>query len=121
MAIGPSGKLQVAPGIRAGEISDERVRNIMRNSAFIREMKLPQILETRRFLDSVPGRGRSAFCSAIVHDGQARSDAVERSESTRLNSSHMSISYAVFCLKKKKKHNGPHRLRTIDVTQTACD
>src|SRR5438477_8599130 len=26
-------------------------------------------------------------------------------KSTRLNSSHMSISYAVFCLKKKKKHN----------------
>src|SRR6267142_6840054 len=26
-----------------------------------------------------------------------------RSEGTRLNSSHMSISYAVFCLKKKKK------------------
>src|SRR5439155_10383455 len=27
----------------------------------------------------------------------------ERSESTRLNSSHVAISYAVFCLKKKKK------------------
>src|SRR5690242_20853647 len=27
-------------------------------------------------------------------------------KSTRLNSSHMSISYAVFCLKKKKKKNG---------------
>src|SRR5256885_2527192 len=27
----------------------------------------------------------------------------ERSESTRLNSSHLVISYAVFCLKKKKK------------------
>src|SRR5207249_5377897 len=26
--------------------------------------------------------------------------------STRLNSSHVSISYAVFCLKKKKKRNG---------------
>src|SRR5690606_39469059 len=26
------------------------------------------------------------------------------SESTRLNSSHVKISYAVFCLKKKKKH-----------------
>src|SRR5690242_21605220 len=26
-------------------------------------------------------------------------------KSTRLNSSHMSISYAVFCLKKKNKHN----------------
>src|SRR5690242_21581103 len=28
-------------------------------------------------------------------------------KSTRLNSSHMSISYAVFCLKKKKHHNTP--------------
>src|SRR5207249_8413117 len=27
-------------------------------------------------------------------------------KSTRLNSSHVSISYAVFCLKKKKKSNG---------------
>src|SRR5690242_21441326 len=29
--------------------------------------------------------------------------ALEDRKSTRLNSSHMSISYAVFCLKKKKK------------------
>src|SRR5207249_8738708 len=28
--------------------------------------------------------------------------------STRLNSSHVSISYAVFCLKKKKKHKKTH-------------
>src|SRR5690242_21125665 len=28
-------------------------------------------------------------------------------KSTRLNSSHMSISYAVFCLKKKKKQTKP--------------
>src|SRR5207249_803006 len=28
-------------------------------------------------------------------------------KSTRLNSSHVSISYAVFCLKKKKKKNTP--------------
>src|SRR5258708_31374550 len=28
-------------------------------------------------------------------------------KSTRLNSSHQIISYAVFCLKKKKKHNKP--------------
>src|SRR5437868_12970145 len=34
------------------------------------------------------------------HDG--RGAAVDR-KSTRLNSSHVSISYAVFCLKKKKK------------------
>src|SRR5690242_20986246 len=30
--------------------------------------------------------------------------AVRDRKSTRLNSSHMSISYAVFCLKKKKKN-----------------
>src|SRR3712207_7318775 len=33
--------------------------------------------------------------------------AVEDRKSTRLNSSHANISYAVFCLKKKKKHNNP--------------
>src|SRR5947208_6554103 len=34
-------------------------------------------------------------------------------KSTRLNSSHQIISYAVFCLKKKKKH-----MRTYDVEQS---
>src|SRR3712207_6876133 len=32
-------------------------------------------------------------------------DSLEDRKSTRLNSSHANISYAVFCLKKKKKHN----------------
>src|SRR5690242_20847878 len=31
-------------------------------------------------------------------------------KSTRLNSSHMSISYAVFCLKKKKKKKTPNQI-----------
>src|SRR5437868_12780787 len=35
---------------------------------------------------------------------QGRTTAQDR-KSTRLNSSHVSISYAVFCLKKKKKHD----------------
>src|SRR3712207_8549325 len=34
---------------------------------------------------------------------QSNYDAVKRSEDTRLNSSHANISYAVFCLKKKKQ------------------
>src|SRR4051812_49542255 len=34
---------------------------------------------------------------------QAVQPALEDRKSTRLNSSHMSISYAVFCLKKKKR------------------
>src|SRR3712207_7885099 len=32
----------------------------------------------------------------------------EDRKSTRLNSSHANISYAVFCLKKKNKHNSSH-------------
>src|SRR5699024_11569017 len=35
----------------------------------------------------------------IINDKRKRTDR----KSTRLNSSHVSISYAVFCLKKKKK------------------
>src|SRR5256885_10090547 len=34
-------------------------------------------------------------------------------KSTRLNSSHLVISYAVFCLKKKKKHLGQDVAMTI--------
>src|SRR4051812_49878639 len=42
---------------------------------------------------------------AIVYEGRhpvGRTDVEDR-KSTRLNSSHMSISYAVFCLQKKNK------------------
>src|SRR5438477_4217903 len=46
---------------------------------------------------------------AELIDERARSTGCENAprdrKSTRLNSSHMSISYAVFCLKKKKKKN----------------
>src|SRR5690606_41420930 len=35
----------------------------------------------------------------------ARSGREQDRKSTRLNSSHVKISYAVFCLKKKKRHN----------------
>src|SRR3712207_6883040 len=36
--------------------------------------------------------------------GEVRLDAEQDRKSTRLNSSHANISYAVFCLKKKKKN-----------------
>src|SRR5436309_9934072 len=42
---------------------------------------------------------RAGGCAA----GPASRDVVDR-KSTRLNSSHVKISYAVFCLKKKKKN-----------------
>src|SRR5699024_12371799 len=37
----------------------------------------------------------------LLHDERERSPALQDRKSTRLNSSHVSISYAVFCLKKK--------------------
>src|SRR6266540_5271198 len=41
--------------------------------------------------------------ASIVQCRELRLPRVEDRKSTRLNSSHITISYAVFCLKKKKK------------------
>src|SRR3712207_8050687 len=38
----------------------------------------------------------------VLHEGSVLAEGSDR-KSTRLNSSHANISYAVFCLKKKKK------------------
>src|SRR5258707_6253545 len=52
--------------------------------------------------------GRGGFDDVSRRNGQRRRSLrrlVNRDrKSTRLNSSHANISYAVFCLKKKKKH-----------------
>src|SRR3712207_7189423 len=62
------------------------------------------------------GRGRQvrALLALARHGrtprGGARSDVPRQGDrkSTRLNSSHANISYAVFCLKKKKHEDGGH-------------
>src|SRR5207249_8233331 len=46
-----------------------------------------------------PDVNESGFKFTVVGDARVRLDR----KSTRLNSSHVSISYAVFCLKKKKR------------------
>ena len=50
-------------------------------------------------VDRAPAR---AMLKAIGLDDEALARPLDR-KSTRLNSSHRTISYAVFCLKKKKK------------------
>src|ERR1039458_1943204 len=50
---------------------------------------------------SHPGRGNSWRCSFWAMDTRRPRSSKDR-KSTRLNSSHLGISYAVFCLKKKK-------------------
>src|SRR2546422_5974480 len=63
-------------------------------------------------ISPAPGRFDRDFAHARRADGAVRCDPRRRSccvasrdrKSTRLNSSHGYISYAVFCLKKKKKN-----------------
>src|SRR5256885_6831857 len=52
--------------------------------------------------------GQAATGSGVSGSGSSSSTGDRKS--TRLNSSHLVISYAVFCLKKKKRqrHLGPH-------------
>src|SRR5689334_24543927 len=62
---------------------------------------LPQRLDTLGQQEGArthPGSGQRRLCA-----GMAATDDDQDRKSTRLNSSHSSISYAVFCLKKKKK------------------
>src|SRR5256885_7944709 len=56
-----------------------------------------------------------AFNSVVGRDHDTLAPLEDR-KSTRLNSSHLVISYAVFCLKKKKKNicKCRHRLGDID-------
>src|SRR2546426_6573443 len=57
-----------------------------------------QVKQTRRaVLIQVPDSG-----AVKKHNGNCREEKDRKS--TRLNSSHLVISYAVFCLKKKKKN-----------------
>src|SRR5690348_17670317 len=51
----------------------------------------------------VVGLARMGDGVRVDHDRGRAHELVQDRKSTRLNSSHPSISYAVFCLKKKKK------------------
>src|SRR5436305_11622384 len=75
---------------------------------------------TRRSSDlSFFSKLRSSGSTVILNCFDARSDETEDRKSTRLNSSHVRISYAVFCLKKKKKfENFP--LYVYKSIQTIC-
>src|SRR5699024_12391850 len=60
--------------------------------------------------DGAPGAG-GRRAAALPARGAQRGDR----KSTRLNSSHVSISYAVFCLKKKKYQGIGHSKKIHDV------
>src|SRR3712207_7031620 len=63
--------------------------------------EVAQVLEAHPVEDALPGRE----AVEVELGGEVGVEGGEDRKSTRLNSSHANISYAVFCL--KKKHNFP--------------
>src|SRR5207247_4674088 len=60
----------------------------------------------------------SCTCVSLRRAKLSRALAYRDRKSTRLNSSHEWISYAVFCLKKKKKIKYTNKQRTISTRKT---
>src|SRR5437773_6212975 len=79
--------------------------NVVRDRVYaVGETTTQPIDRVARDLDYEAGRFFFAVDPALVPRYPAV-DALKDRKSTRLNSSHITISYAVFCLKKKKKKN----------------
>src|SRR5690606_39306311 len=88
-------------GARGGHMTaSERELVVRRRSAILTELRLHgsvRVVEiAERFNVSLVTARRDV--AALAREGKLQRDR----KSTRLNSSHVKISYAVFCLKKKK-------------------
>src|SRR2546430_13564802 len=77
----------------------------------LQHLHQPGALRARGY--GAPGAPRQG---RLARDGGAEPVQGDR-KSTRLNSSHSQISYAVFCLKKKKKNKTSHRNHTRPSTR----
>src|SRR5437870_13890240 len=95
--------------ILSAYLIDPVVRFLQRHSLFFKNLRGPHVVEA--YLTFI-------VLLALVFHGLAPEfhkhpgrfvDQIDR-KSTRLNSSHVAISYAVFCLKKKKKQQQTSRL-----------
>src|SRR6202051_390395 len=75
---------------------------------------------TTLFRSHFAGRNRQSDDETVVTPAHGRVVELPDRKSTRLNSSHMSISYAVFCLKKKQKQKGGGWSRAIFFYDCRC-
>src|SRR5207245_10133503 len=99
----PHHDLHYFPTRRSSDLAG--AENLTRTSAAVM-LAIEQARKEERklicFITGVPGSGKTLAGLNIVHSRELHEGSlgVDR-KSTRLNSSHGSISYAVFCLKKK--------------------
>src|SRR5436309_10146498 len=77
-------------------------------------MALPTLVAFQLMLGAATYVAKYAFPTWLDQFSFAANYVVQEKDrkSTRLNSSHVKISYAVFCLKKKTTHNQTHQLCT---------
>src|SRR5205085_10309098 len=80
-----------------------RARSSQGTTSGILRIRLHASSTTCRDCRAALARRIRSIEAAAACRGRTRAAAVEDRKSTRLNSSHSQISYAVFCLKKKKK------------------
>src|SRR5256885_10987345 len=81
------------------------------NAAFLDALYEQYLLDPA----SVGERWRKYFAQLAPAGAECAHGPIDR-KSTRLNSSHLVISYAVFCLKKKKNHHTVAQDLTVEVS-----
>src|SRR5205814_9738561 len=90
------------PTRRSSDLVDERARGRGVGEALTREALRRARERGARTVDLTSRAQREAANRMYERIGFQRRETQDR-KSTRLNSSHLGISYAVFCLKKKNK------------------
>src|SRR3712207_2169096 len=93
-----------APGVAAGAAPAEEQTEFTVVLAAVGDKKIEVIKEVR----GITGLGLKEAKDLVEGAPKPVKEGVSKDEdrkSTRLNSSHANISYAVFCLKKKKTHH----------------
>src|SRR3989449_2369854 len=85
----------------AAQVADVDVHDV----ALGVEVQSPHVLGEHRTREDASGIAQEVLEERVLARGELDAPAAADRKSTRLNSSHGYISYAVFCLKKKKMKN----------------